>query len=46
MQMWYNFEPLIDRDGTEKVSFIFEKNKCKPSSVEDFFQRQENGLKF
>lgn len=46
MQMWYNFEPLIDRDGTEKVSFIFEKNICKPSSVEDFFRGRRTDSNF
>lgn len=25
MQIRYNFEPLIDRDGTEKVSLILKK---------------------
>lgn len=36
MQIWYNFEPLIDRDGPEKVSFILKKN-WKPTSIEWVF---------
>lgn len=27
MQIRYNFEPLIDRDGTEKVSLILKKRQ-------------------
>lgn len=42
MQIRYSFEPLIDRDGTEKVSFILKKKPHKPISIEwDFSEAGE-----
>lgn len=33
MQIWFNYEPLIDRDGTESFFFMLKKT-WKPTSVE------------
>lgn len=41
MQIWYNFEPLIDKDGTEKVSFMLKKKTTNQPQLRIFSEAGE-----